>query len=126
MAGSPGGSDTMSFDHNDHEDGISRRHALERMVWASTAALCMVADGASNSWSQISSARAATAAAQANPTIPIIVKDKTSRYWQAVLAGARKAGRDLGVNVIELAAASETDVNGQIGILANAIASTPA
>ena len=27
------------------------------------------------------------------PTIPIIVKDTTSFYWQIVLAGARKAGR---------------------------------
>ena len=29
------------------------------------------------------------------PTIPIIVKDTTSFYWQIVLAGARKAGKDL-------------------------------
>ena len=38
------------------------------------------------------------------PTIPIIVKDTTSSYWQTVLAGARKAGRDLGA-----AAAVELD-----------------
>ena len=31
----------------------------------------------------------------AEPTIPIIVKDTTSNYWQIVLAGARKAGKDL-------------------------------
>jgi len=36
------------------------------------------------------------------PTIPIIVKDTTSPYWQIVLAGARQAGKDLGVNVPEL------------------------
>ena len=29
-------------------------------------------------------------------TIPIIVKDTTSFYWQIVLAGARAAGKDLG------------------------------
>ena len=34
-------------------------------------------------------------------TIPIIVKDTTSFYWQIVLAG-RKAGKDLGVKVPEL------------------------
>ena len=56
------------------------------------------------------------------PTIPIIVKDTTSFYWQIVLAGARKAGKDLGVNVPELGAQSESDINGQISILENAVA----
>ncbi len=50
-------------------------------------------------------------------TIPIIVKDTTSFYWQIVLAGARQAGKDLGVNVPELGAQSESDINGQISIL---------
>jgi ribose transport system substrate-binding protein len=66
------------------------------------------------------------AIAQTKPTIPVIVKDVTSPYWQAVLAGARKAGQDLGVNVIELGAQSESDVTGQISILAKAVASNPA
>jgi ribose transport system substrate-binding protein len=60
------------------------------------------------------------------PTIPIIVKDTTSFYWQIVLAGARKAGQDLGVNVPELGAQSESDINGQISILENAVAGKPA
>ena len=60
------------------------------------------------------------------PVIPIIVKDTTSFYWQIVLAGARKAGADLGVKVPELGATSEADINGQIGILENAVASKPA
>jgi ribose transport system substrate-binding protein len=60
------------------------------------------------------------------PTIPIIVKDTTSFYWQIVLAGARKAGQDLGVNVPELGATSEADINGQISILENAVSSQPA
>ena len=62
----------------------------------------------------------------AQPTIPIIVKDTTSPYWQIVLAGARKAGQDLGVNVPELGAQSESDINGQISILENAVAGKPA
>ena len=62
----------------------------------------------------------------ADVTIPIIVKDTTSFYWQIVLAGARKAGKDLGVNVPELGAQAETDVNGQISILENAVAGNPA
>src|SRR5580692_9989329 len=60
------------------------------------------------------------------PTIPIIVKDTTSNYWQIVLAGARKAGKDLGVNVPELGAQSESDITGQISILENAVAGNPA
>ena len=60
------------------------------------------------------------------PTIPIIVKDTTSFYWQIVLAGARKAGKDLGVTVPELGAQSESDINGQISILENAVAGKPA
>src|SRR5579863_7041740 len=71
------------------------------------------------------SAPVAASAADA-PTIPIIVKDTTSFYWQIVLAGARKAGKDLGVNVPELGAQSESDINGQISILENAVAGNPA
>lgn len=69
--------------------------------------------------------QAAPASAQ-NVTIPIIVKDTTSFYWQIVLAGARAAGKDLGVNVPELGAQSEADINGQITILENAVAGAPA
>jgi len=60
------------------------------------------------------------------PAIPIIVKDTTSFYWQIVLAGARKAGQDLHVSVPELGATSESDINGQISILENAVAQRPA
>ncbi|UEM05766.1 ABC transporter substrate-binding protein [Skermanella rosea] len=67
-----------------------------------------------------------TPAQAQKPTIPIIVKDTTSFYWQIVLAGARQAGMDLGVTVQELGAQSEADINGQIGILENAVSSNPA
>ena len=68
----------------------------------------------------------ATPSFAADVTIPIIVKDTTSFYWQIVLAGARQAGKDLGVNVPELGAQSESDINGQISILENAVAGKPA
>lgn len=68
---------------------------------------------------------AAPAQAQ-TPTIPIIVKDTTSFYWQIVLAGARQAGKDLHVTVPELGAQSESDIAGQISILENAVAESPA
>src|ERR1700751_4885384 len=62
----------------------------------------------------------------AEASIPIIVKDTTSNFWQIVLAGARKAGKDLGVKVPELGAQSESDINGQISILENAVSEKPA
>ncbi|MBV8174192.1 MAG: ABC transporter substrate-binding protein [Verrucomicrobia bacterium] len=65
-------------------------------------------------------------AADAKPTIPIIVKDTTSFFWQIVLSGARKAGKDLNVKVPELGAQSESDINGQISILENAVSEKPA
>jgi ribose transport system substrate-binding protein len=68
----------------------------------------------------------AGSAMAADVTIPIIVKDTTSFYWQIVLAGARQAGKDLGVKVPELGAQSESDINGQISILENAVAGKPA
>jgi ribose transport system substrate-binding protein len=68
----------------------------------------------------------ACAMAQTEQTVAIIVKDTTSPYWQAVLAGARKAGQDLSVNVVELGAQSESDTNGQIDMLEKAVASNPA
>ena len=71
-------------------------------------------------------AMAPAAALAQDVTIPIIVKDTTSFYWQIVLAGARAAGKDLGVNVPELGAQAETDVNGQVSILENAVAGSPA
>ena len=62
----------------------------------------------------------------ADVTIPVIVKDTTSPYWQIVLAGACQAGKDLGINVPQLGAQSESDINGQISILENAVAGKPA
>jgi ribose transport system substrate-binding protein len=74
----------------------------------------------------VATALSAPSFAAEKPTIPIIVKDTTSFYWQIVLAGARKAGQDLGVNVPELGAQSESDISGQISILENAVAGKPA
>jgi ribose transport system substrate-binding protein len=68
----------------------------------------------------------AVPAAEQKPTIPIIVKDTTTYYWQIVLAGARKAGKDLNVAVPQLGAQSESDINGQISILENAVSEKPA
>jgi ribose transport system substrate-binding protein len=60
------------------------------------------------------------------PSIPVIVKDTSSSYWQTVFAGARKAAQELNVDVHELGAQAETDINGQISILENAVSGKPA
>lgn len=60
------------------------------------------------------------------PKIPVIVKDTTSFYWQIVFAGARQAGKDLGVDVPQLGAQSESDISGEISILENAVSEKPA
>ena len=107
-------------------DGISRRHALECMVWVGTAVLWMVSGGVPQSLSLLDGAQAAVAIAQTKPMIPVIVKDTRSVYWQTVLAGARKAGQDFGVEIAELGAQSESDADGQIALLENAVSSNPA
>ena len=116
----------MAQDHDNHENGVSRRHALECMAWAGTGILWVASDGIPKQFSLVGRAKAASAMAQTKPTIPVIVKDTTSLYWQTVIAGARKAGQDLGVNIAELGAHSESDVGGQISILEIALASNPA
>jgi ribose transport system substrate-binding protein len=116
----------MPHDHDNREDGVSRRYALERMIWTGTGILCAVSGVVPRPLNLLGRAEAATATAQTKLTIPIIVKDITSFYWQTVLAGARKAGQDLGVNVPELGAQSEFDIDGQISILNNAVSSNPA
>jgi ribose transport system substrate-binding protein len=66
------------------------------------------------------------AIAQTKPTISVIVKDTTSVYWRTVLAGARKAGQDLGAEVAALGTRTEADIPGQIDLLNKAAASHPA
>src|SRR6516165_3260570 len=116
--------DVMASDNR--EDGISRRLALECMVWVGTVVLWNVSGGVPQSLSLLDGAQAAVAIAQTKPTIPVIVKDTTSVYWQTVLAGARKAGQDFGVEIAELGVQSESDADGQIALLAKAVSSNPA
>src|SRR6202161_3576208 len=54
--------DHMAKEHDNHEDGVSRRHALECMLWAGTGVLRTVAGGVPKSLSLLSPAEAASAA----------------------------------------------------------------
>jgi ribose transport system substrate-binding protein len=112
--------------NDNREDGISRRRTLECIMWVGIAILWIASGNAPPSLSPLGQAQAAVAIAQTKPTIPVIVKDTTSLYWQTVLAGARKAGQDFGVEIAELGAQSESDADGQIALLENAVSSNPA
>ena len=112
--------------NDNREDGISRRQTLECIMWVGIAILWMASGNAPPSLSPLGQAQAAVAIAQTKPTIAVIVKDTTSLYWQTVLAGARKAGQDFGVEVAELGAQSESDADSQIALLENAVSSNPA
>lgn len=68
---------------------------------------------------------AAPPAFAAEGTIPVIVKNTSTYYWRILLAGARKAGVELGVKVPELGPQNDTDITGQIGILESAAANNP-
>src|ERR1700690_2401481 len=52
----------MAHDHDNHEDGVSRRHALECMLWAGSGVLWTVAGGVPTSLSLLGHAEAATPA----------------------------------------------------------------
>ena len=52
----------MANHHDNHDDGVSRRHALECMLWAGAGVLWTVAGGVPKSLSLLSPAEAATAA----------------------------------------------------------------
>lgn len=113
----------MLRNHKNGKAGVDRRLALKSLtgiaiLWPTSAGLRKLFN--LGGWVEEASAAAPT------PTIPVIVKDITSVYWQIVHAGARKAGQDLGVNVPELGPLSELDNAGQISILESALASNPA
>jgi 3',5'-cyclic AMP phosphodiesterase CpdA len=52
----------MAHDHDNHKDGVSRRHALECMLWAGTGVLWTVSGGVPTSLSLLGRAEAAPAA----------------------------------------------------------------
>ena len=77
---------------SDHNDGLSRRKILECMTWVGVGVAWMAWEGVPRRFSLIGRAKAASAMAQTKPTIPVIVKDTTSFYWQTVIAArARRA-----------------------------------
>jgi ribose transport system substrate-binding protein len=107
----------MARNRDDFAGKMSRRAALARLAWG--AGMLGATTALPERWTPFGRARAAP-----GPTIPVIVKDPTRPYWQAVLAGARKAGDDLGAQILAIqAAANAAD---EIAALGNALAAKPA
>jgi ABC-type sugar transport system substrate-binding protein len=84
----------MAEDHHDREEGLSRRLTLASMLLAGPGVLYAVSRNGVKQFSPFNPAEAAFARAQTSPTIPVIVRDTTSFYWQTVLAGARRAAKN--------------------------------
>ncbi len=60
-------------------------------------------------------------AAAAGKRVDVIIKASDSSFWQTMLAGAKKAGDDFGVQVDLFGPTSETDVNEQVQLVENSI-----
>jgi ribose transport system substrate-binding protein len=57
----------------------------------------------------------------AGKKVDVIIKASDSEFWQSMLAGAKKAGGDYGVDVGLFGPTSETDVNQQVQLVENSI-----
>ncbi|MDR0381949.1 MAG: ABC transporter substrate-binding protein [Oscillospiraceae bacterium] len=54
-------------------------------------------------------------------TVYVLVKVLGNQYWSVVEAGARKAGEDLGCNVVIIGTAAESEVEKQVALLQDAV-----
>ena len=54
-------------------------------------------------------------------TIYVIVKVLGNQYWSVLQAGAEQAGKELGCNVVVIGTALESDIEGQLTLLQNAV-----
>jgi ribose transport system substrate-binding protein len=59
--------------------------------------------------------------AAAGKRVDVIIKASDSEFWQSMLAGAEKAGKDYGLDVGLFGPTSETDINQQVQLVENAI-----
>ncbi|MFD0853491.1 substrate-binding domain-containing protein, partial [Actinomadura adrarensis] len=57
----------------------------------------------------------------AGTKIDVITKATDSEFWQSMLAGARKAGQDQGIDLGLFGPTSETDISGQVKLVENSI-----
>ncbi len=65
--------------------------------------------------------QASGSTAAGDKTIYVIVKVLGNQYWSVLQAGAEQAGRDLGCKVVVIGTALESDIEGQLTLLQNAV-----
>ncbi|MET0908665.1 MAG: ABC transporter substrate-binding protein [Ilumatobacteraceae bacterium] len=80
-----------------------------------------VVAGRASGGSSGSGGGAASAGAAGGKKVDVIIKASDSEFWQSMLAGADKAGRDYGLEVGLFGPTSETDVNQQVQLVENSI-----
>jgi ribose transport system substrate-binding protein len=59
--------------------------------------------------------------ATAGKKVDVIIKASDSSFWQAMLAGAKQAGGDFGINVNTFGPTSETNIDEQVQLVENSI-----
>ena len=80
-----------------------------------------VVAGRASGGSSGSSSGGGSGGAAAGKKIDVIIKASDSEFWQSMLAGAQKAGKDYGLEVGLFGPTSETDVNQQVQLVENSI-----
>lgn len=80
-----------------------------------------VSQGTASDKAEESKASAKGEAAKSGKTIYVIVKVLGNQYWSVLQAGAEQAGKELGCNVVVIGTALESDIEGQLTLLQNAV-----
>lgn len=98
---------------------------LLALIFAFVMALSMVSCAAPAASEAPSTEADATASIEApsqeKKTIYVLVKVLGNQYWSIVEAGARKAGEELGCNVVILGTAAESEIEKQVALIQDAV-----
>lgn len=91
------------------------------LVMSLSFAACGAPAAASSAPAKSASAEGTSAVATEKKTIYVLVKVLGNQYWSIVEAGAKKAGEDLGCNVVILGTAAESDIEKQVALIQDAV-----
>ncbi len=94
---------------------------LAAVMAAGVMAGCSSGSSSTAAGSAAGSTVEADAGSEDQKTIYVIVKVLGNQYWSVLQAGAEQAGRDLGCNVVVVGTALESDIEGQLTLLQNAV-----
>jgi ribose transport system substrate-binding protein len=94
--------------------------------WGAAAAIAVVAAAAGLTAGKVTFGESPASAAAgpneaAGTKVDVITKATDSEFWQSMLAGSKKAGGDLGVELGLFGPTSETDIDEQVSLVENSI-----